>query len=146
MHVYTAMCYFKLDFYDVALDALWTYLQDFPFSVWACNIYDYTTLYKSWMHYRTILISIPLYLTFAILQWQWHNNLDFQNLLTYNTSHHFCNLSLTPLIGPLQCPLLMLSLGLLQLPNLTITCLFSIHFHFIVILLRIFSKYIPIFF
>lgn len=45
MHVYIAMCYYKLDYYDVSLDTLAIYLQDFPDSVWACNI-------KACNHYR----------------------------------------------------------------------------------------------
>jgi hypothetical protein len=72
------------------------------------------------------LISLPLYLTFAISQWQWQHSLDVQNSSTSTTSHHFCNLFFTSWTGPLQCPHIMLSQGLPHFTNPTITCLSSI--------------------
>lgn len=45
LNVYVAMCYYKLDYYDVSLEILNVYLQQFPNSVAALNL-------KAANHYR----------------------------------------------------------------------------------------------
>merc|ERR1712129_375635 len=38
LNVYIALCYYKLDYYDVALEILQTYLTNFPHSITAVNL------------------------------------------------------------------------------------------------------------
>lgn len=38
LNVYVAMCYYKLDYYDVSLEILAVYLQAFPDSAVAMNL------------------------------------------------------------------------------------------------------------
>merc|ERR1719311_590053 len=38
LNVYIALCYYKLDYYDVALEILQTYLANYPHSITACNL------------------------------------------------------------------------------------------------------------
>jgi len=45
LNVYVALCYYKLDYYDVALEILQTYLANYPHSITACNL-------KSCAHYQ----------------------------------------------------------------------------------------------
>jgi len=45
LNVYIALCYYKLDYYDVALEILQTYLANFPHSITACNL-------KACAHYQ----------------------------------------------------------------------------------------------
>merc|ERR1719335_780328 len=45
LNVYIALCYYKLDYYDVALEILQTYLANFPHSITAVNL-------KACSHYQ----------------------------------------------------------------------------------------------
>ncbi len=45
LNVYVALCYYKLDYYDVSQEVLAVYLQQFPDSVTATNL-------KACNHYR----------------------------------------------------------------------------------------------
>jgi intraflagellar transport protein 56 len=45
INVYVALCYYKLDYYDVSQEVLTVYLQQFPYSVTATNL-------KACNHYR----------------------------------------------------------------------------------------------
>merc|ERR1719158_214115 len=38
LNVYIALCYYKLDYHDVALEILQTYLANFPHSITAVNL------------------------------------------------------------------------------------------------------------
>lgn len=79
IHVYIAMCYYKLDYYDVSLDTLSIYLQAFPDSVWACNI-------KACNHYRLHSGEMALNVLNDVLSPMYQLTPFHENLICHNNA------------------------------------------------------------
>mmetsp|Transcript_34371 Transcript_34371/g.108302 ORF Transcript_34371/g.108302 Transcript_34371/m.108302 type:complete len:573 (-) Transcript_34371:683-2401(-) len=76
LNVYVAMCYYKLDYYDVSLEILAVYLQAFPDSAFAINL-------KACNHYK-LYNGKAAYQVLKVLVDQGHN-LAAHDLITHNT-------------------------------------------------------------
>ncbi|CAD2213700.1 tetratricopeptidedomain 26 [Angomonas deanei] len=83
LHVYVAMCYYKMDYYEVSLEVLNTYLQTFPNSavamnLKACNLYR---LYNGSTAEKELKVLLDLYRTTYNMESDIvkHNHVVFRN-------------------------------------------------------------------